>query len=492
MSEFPTDVVDERGNVHLLAEPIGHGGQGVVFRTRDPNTAVKLVTTGPTAEAQSQANPDRSRLQEGLTRGFGGRPLTGSSARERLRQRLETVHTLPVPADLNLATPLALLRDYAGYSMQLLQGMEPIQALFAPPGCEDASGFYRDNGGLRRRLEILARTAEILARLHSQPLVYADISPNNVFIPRDRDDDEVWLIDLDNLHFQTRRGPGVHTPGFGAPELAQGTAGASTLTDCWAFAVLTWYVLTQTHPFLGDHVESGGWEDDEDLEQKALAGHLPWIHDEKDDVNYSENGIFPRDLVLSPRLFALFHETFGPGRTDPLRRPGMLLWSEALRRAVDLTVTCRGCGHTFYVPARRCPWCADSPAAECLYLQSRLWVPDDGTDEEGLSLRAPAVWHKVVDANHREILGAQVVRAVSFRDATRPALEIRTSRRGIDIRPLDDTPYLLTQPDEEPTRLVDSKRLPLPVPGQECHLHCGPLGEPHRIVSFLYIHGTDA
>ena len=44
MSDFPSTVVDDDGNVHhLLKQPLGRGGQGVVLRTRSPHIAVKLI-----------------------------------------------------------------------------------------------------------------------------------------------------------------------------------------------------------------------------------------------------------------------------------------------------------------------------------------------------------------------------------------------------------------------------------------------------------------
>ena len=101
---------------------------------------------------------------------------------------------------------------------------------------------------------------------------------------------EVWLIDADNLHFQSAPGPQVYTPGFGAPEIVAGHAPVSTLSDTYAFAILAFYILAQIHPFLGNQVEEGGWEESVDLEEQAYAGELPWIEDEDDDSNWSEQG----------------------------------------------------------------------------------------------------------------------------------------------------------------------------------------------------------
>ena len=294
MTNYPKNVVDERGNVHILDKVLGEGGQGVVWATNNPDIAVKLISGG----VQS-TNERKETLLERLTHGFGAELVTGDAEHTKLRNRLKTVQTLPIP-DLHLAQLLAMLRGHVGYTMRLLRDMEPMRTLILPG--ENLTAEYIATGGLRRRLRLLAKTAEILGRLHSIPLVYADVSPNNVFVSSDAEASEVWLIDADNLHFQSTPGPQVYTPGFGAPEIVAGHAPISTLSDTYAFAILAFYVLAQIHPFLGNQVEEGGWEEsiDLDLEEQAYAGELPWIEDKDDDSNWSNKGI-PREFILTSR-----------------------------------------------------------------------------------------------------------------------------------------------------------------------------------------------
>ena len=116
------------------------------------------------------------------------------------------------------------------------------------------------------------------------------------------------------------------------------------------------------------------WDSDDDLEAKAFAGQVPWIDDPCGD-NATSLGI-PRSLVLSPRLAELFQDTFGPGRADPLARPGLQTWAEVLRQAADLTVVCPACGSSFYVNVkpRPCSWCdANDTMPALLYVEVRLW-----------------------------------------------------------------------------------------------------------------------
>ena len=368
--------VDEYFNVHEKGAELGRGGQGVVFRTKDPDVAVKLALDG------------------------AGRPVTQASYVEKLRR----VRTLPVPPGLHLSTPSAVLRDTAGYAMRLLNDMVPFSHFWPDPKKYAGNGSleipewltgiapelafnilcYRDTGGLRRRLLALYECSTILARLHGAGLVYGDVSPANAFIKGDMASREVWLIDADNLRFETvGTAPGVYTPGFGGPELVQGLDGGRPRTDCHAFAVLAFWMLTLQHPFIGDYVEQGGdhdWADDdggnEDLDEKAYAGHVPWIHDEDDDCNSTDKGL-PRPLVVTEELMRLFQETFGPGRTKFWRRPSVFHWPPALARALDQAITCPGCGMGYYSDIRdasqHCPFC-DAVRPRTLEVAAYDWL----------------------------------------------------------------------------------------------------------------------
>jgi len=479
---YPKDVVDERGNVHVLTTPpLGEGGQGIVFATKNPDIAVKLISTGETS------NPERRQpLLEQLTRGLG-RPIeTDDGAHHRLRNRLSQVRTLPLP-DLHIAQPLELLRGYVGYTMRLLRDMVPIRTLILPPAVENAAVEYLAAGGLRRRLRLLAKTAETLGRLHAIPLVYADVSPNNIFVSSDTGANESWLIDADNLHFQSMPGPSIYTPGFGAPEIVGGHASVSTLSDAYAFAVLSFYVIAQTHPFLGDQVDEGGWEASVDLEEQAFAGKLPWVEDEEDDSNWSDKGV-PRDLVLTPRLRKLYQRTFGPGRNDSSKRPGLLEWAEVLYQAADLTVTCRECRSTFYVPCKTCPWCSSSPSAELLYAEFRAWDPELDSETYEAVLASRPVWRMCLDLDTESTIHRHATEPSLLRDGDPPVMNVEPRRRSIRITPLTDSPIFAVLPHEGRTVQIDHQMdLPLPVAGREWHMHFGAPDGLHRMASFKQI-----
>jgi len=371
--------VDEYQNVHIQDRIIGRGGQGIVFRTKDPDLAIKLVT-------------DES-----------GNPATSESILTKYTTRFNRVRLLPLPENINISVPVALIQDQPGYVMQLLSEMVPFSQfwldgqLAGKISSEDIpdwlSGMqeheakklvhYYRTGGLKRRLVALYKCASVLARLHGSGLVYGDISPSNIFFSESTDDSSVWFIDADNIRFEiAERGSVVYTPKYGAPELVQGKDGGRPSSDVHAFAVVAFYLLSLIHPFIGkkvDGTDESDWADsdseDEGIEDKAYAGYLSWVDDETDDSNSSTAGL-PRSLLLTDELKKLFSLTFGTGRTKPWLRPSIYHWPAALAQAADLTVTCPVCTMSYYFDFKHpetgknnCPYCK-SPRPELLLIKS--------------------------------------------------------------------------------------------------------------------------
>lgn len=481
MSSFPDSVVDDDGNIHhLLKEPLGRGGQGVVLRTRSPHIAVKLIgeftESAPSVESKQGASQE---LWNQLTRVPGFDVAPDGEKQATLRRRLADVHLLPLP-DLHVAQPLAMLRDHVGYTMRLLKGMVPIRSLIADPGERNLAEFYLSTGGLGRRLELLANAAGILSRIHAVPLVYADISPNNIFVSEQKDANEVWLIDLDNLDYLSANANGVYTPGFGAPEVVTGRAGASTLSDSYAFAVLAFWVLAQVHPFLGDFVDEGGWDDDGDLDREELAfrGDAPWIEDTQEDSNRTSKGI-PRHLVLSKPVRELFERAFEEGRIDRTKRPSMANWAEVLRRAADRIVSCDACGSSFDVTAGNCPFCPDSPRPSFIHMQVNRWDPEID-DTGGSAVSSRPVWHKMLDASQDSVVLRHVIEPVLADADDLPALRIRILRSGIAIEPLSGHEVHAVVAGHI-QRIERETKLHMPKAGNEVYLHFGAMDRPHRM-----------
>ncbi|MFB4319786.1 hypothetical protein [Actinomadura sp. 21ATH] len=351
-------VKDDHGRPLQLTRLLGTGGQGEVWAAGE-RVAVKILKARTRRTA------------------------------ERLQHRLRTVRRLDLEG-LSVSRPLAMLAEPdVGYTMELLGDMIALRTLANPPPRTDLVDWYGETGGLRRRLRMLARAADVLAALHARGIVYGDPSPENMMISASAEQSQVWLIDVDNLEAESVvPDESYATPGYGAPEVSTGRMGISSLSDAYAFAVIAFETLALVHPFLGDDVQNGEPED----EERAFAGELPWIDDPGDERNRSSYGL-SRRAVLTPGLRALAERTFGPGRSDPVERSTVAEWRTKLQTAADFTFPCGQCGQTFIAGAGTCPWCGAGAPRQLLGWM-HIAVPGEETytpAREGLAI-PPNEW----------------------------------------------------------------------------------------------------
>lgn len=329
-SSAPAVVRDVDGTVYELEhEPVGGGGQGVVYRVRQSKDAVKLL--------HDDAPP-------GASEGPG----------ESLDERIRRLGWLPLE-NLPIARPKPkgrLAEPHVGYLMPLLEDMIPIATLCEPPE-NDLEPWYLAGGGLRRRLRLLARCAGVLATLHGRGLVYGDISPRNVLVSASARRDGLWFIDPDNITIESSAGQRTDaTRLYRAPEIARRQSGFTPFSDAYSFAILAYQTLRADHPLVGDGTTTA------QLEEEAERGLLPWTGHSTDERNRSGYGI-PARHVLTDRLSKLFERAFENGLREPRLRPTALAWLAALGAAADQTLICPGpgCGHSFYASAGLCPFC---------------------------------------------------------------------------------------------------------------------------------------
>ena len=382
-------VIDESGAVHTLWKKIGAGGQGEVWLAEGGRRIVKLLH--PRSDA------------------------------ETLRRQFAFVRRLDL-AGLHVARPIAVLKPpHVGYVAEFLGDMVSIKALMEAPGSE-LLRWHIDSGGLRRRLRLLAHAGDALLGLHGRGVVYADVSHNNVFVSGPTHAFEAWLIDLDNLSHESDPRRATYTPGYGAPEVVAGSAGCTSLSDAWAFAVLVWHTLTLTHPFIGDLVSDGEAE----LEEEAFAGRLPWVGHSTDDRNRCSTGL-PADLVLAGKLMDLARKTFEEGVSDRKRRTSVSDWVDRLHAAADQTVACPECSGTYFVTEATCPWC-DEPRPSVAPVRIARWQPDKGLVEGAMRLgQLPLTSEGLV-------LPRRVTEGITGLAGRTPHVEITPVDRGVSVR----------------------------------------------------------
>ena len=172
-------VWDKKGTSYDLKSKIGEGGQGVVCTTQYPNVLVK-VSLHPTHD-------------ERTIDWFNH--ITWIS-----RQPLEGLH---------IARPQALIvKPRLGYVMELMDGLESLRLMMQTSldGLREGGAIQPDldTGGVQRRIRLLAKLARSLAAIHGKALAYGDLSPANIFVSKDINFSEAWLIDCDNLSVLSR------------------------------------------------------------------------------------------------------------------------------------------------------------------------------------------------------------------------------------------------------------------------------------------------
>ncbi len=489
--EHPDNVTDEHQTGYRLAELLGEGGQGAVFRTAEHGAAIKLIYQDePQAAASLQARLDQMR----------SRPLWNSP----------------------ISRPFAVLQpggegtsSYNGYVMDLRDGAIPISRLIGSENEWDDVGqlihwYNVTTGGLRRRLVLLAAAAETLAWLRAIPFVYADPSPNNILVSKHLNEEDVWLIDPDNigLHRRGSAEPGVgtqqaltvYTPGYAAPEIVNERSFATTLSDAFSFAVIAYEVLTLRHPFVGDVIEKGPPE----LVAEAYAGKWPWIEHPSDRRNACQQGLRPTSLMLNAGLRALAREAFEQGRDDPIARPGMGRWADQLRRAADMTLPCRQCSATSYPftgepqPRAACRWCG-APRDGFALMRVETWI---GPFEPAPGLKPWPGGMVPGQASHGFGLvppgGLRITRRHAYpgtiRNRHQPLLEVRHIGDGLELLPQRGETglapgelWLELQPGER-RQVTGTTRVPWRPTDQGMTigpLHFGPPDRTHRVVLFV-------
>jgi serine/threonine protein kinase len=410
---------DEFGYKHITTSEIARGGQGAVFRTQNPNIAVK-VELNPTGTEFSKDTSQNKRLDE--------------------------IRLLPISRKINLTLPQATLKNFAGYAMTLLDDMDSFENVFdysfdsesgysngwlddfrdSAPEFVDVIGQYLESGGRRRRLDAYLKVACILSALHANGLVYCDFSSRNAFISKIEGNNTVWLIDADNLNYQERtRHAGYYTPGYGAPEVIKGK-GCTFYSDSYAFTISLFWQLTGTHPFKGASMESG-FDDDfaDDVEEKANSGELPWIMDSEDSSNYIDAKI-QQDLVISNRLNRYFDRTFSEtGKTKRQTRPTMFEWSYMLAKELDLSVKCRYCEMDYDESYATCPWC-DTNNKKIVFISS-------GKEDE--------VWRFAHEMDGEESISVpgRIIRGFRAEECDTQAFSINKQAESLVIGNLDET-----------------------------------------------------
>jgi serine/threonine-protein kinase len=214
----PSAMSMEFGDYELL-EQIGHGGQGVVFRTRQKSlnriVALKVINLG---QWSSKAHV------------------------KRFRREAEAAASLDHPG----IVPIHEVGERDGFcyfSMKLVEGGQLDEVVRRSPI------------SIRQAVELIAKVARIVHYAHEHNILHRDIKPGNILLdakgePHLTDFGLARLLETESSVTQTLDVLG--TPSYMAPEQAVGNnAAVSSATDVYGLGAVFYQLLTGQPPFAG-------------------------------------------------------------------------------------------------------------------------------------------------------------------------------------------------------------------------------------------------
>ena len=219
----------QRLGQYTLAEPLGEGGMGVVYRAhhgmlRRP-TAIKLLRSERVSAA------DLARFEREV----------------QLTAKLSHPNTVTV-FDYG-RTP----EDVFYYAMELLEGAD-LEKLVIISGPQPPA----------RVRHLLTSVADALSEAHDIGLIHRDIKPSNIIlcrqggyldVPKVVDFGLVRKLDEDIDPSLTGRGQIMGTPLYMCPEMIRSPDSADARSDLYALGAVGYYLLTGQHVFTGTSVQ---------------------------------------------------------------------------------------------------------------------------------------------------------------------------------------------------------------------------------------------
>lgn len=133
----------------------------------------------------------------------------------------------------------------------------PYLAMEWLSGCSLEEALRRERLSIRKSVELVRRVAAALEVVHRQGIVHRDINPSNLFLV-DGDPSDVRILDFGVAHFAagtkqlTIAGDRVGTPGYMAPEQAQGTVDVGPAADLFSLGCVLFECLTGRRAFTGN------------------------------------------------------------------------------------------------------------------------------------------------------------------------------------------------------------------------------------------------
>lgn len=344
-------ITSTSGQNYLLTEKVDkQGAQGVVYEESTGKFIIKLYKRGNEFQNRNRLN------------------------------KLEWLAKQSYPDQF--IKPLDIfVEPYIGYAMEKVVDHVSLNKLLVPSREMSLSEWYNEEtGGLRRRLFLGYKIAMQFALLHESNRAYCDISGNNILVNKDPGVASICMIDIDNIYIPGGdSGNILGTSRYMAPEIMNKQMQPDIFTDDYSLAVILFELLRCGHPYVGDMVEDGTPEQQE----QAYRGLYPYV-DEEDSPNMSTQ-MLPAEVVFTTKLANLFHKTFVKGKENRVARATAREFALACLEASNKVMKCPECGHWHFASPDKnrkyfCPWCdEENPRPFFLQFKDRYYVLDAKT-----------------------------------------------------------------------------------------------------------------
>jgi len=177
------------------------------------------------------------------------------------------------------------------------QGSEHFLAMEWLDGEDLSTRLAREGLTIAESVRLVRRVAEALAIAHRRGVVHRDIKPSNLFLPG-HDIDRVKLLDF-GIARLTREGRGVTltgamlgTPGYMAPEQAQGARDLDTRADVFSLGCVLFKCVTGRAAFSGENVLA--------VLAKTILEEAPRASELRQDVPQAVDDFIARLLAKDP------------------------------------------------------------------------------------------------------------------------------------------------------------------------------------------------
>ena len=325
------------GEVEFCSEPIGSGGEKIVFFTKDKKEVVCFFFKGLSDRVERRRRLENILGKYNVTAGVNGDYwkthfcwptgwIDGDNSLPKAFLQQNNILDPPLGVVGPAYRQNFFFRDKTG-SIREKNGKwftsEKPRKLLPPD----------EKGNFLTYLQVCTKMARAVRRMHFAGLAHSDLSNKNVLI--DPKNGDACIIDIDSLVVPGIAPPGVMgTPGYIAPEVLQGKGHPRIDTDHHALGVLIYEALLLRHPLIGPKVNSRVSPEEDEL--FSMGAKALFIENPID----KSNALRPPPVVLmdrlGPYLSDLFRKTFIDGLHAPNRRPTAADWERGLYRTFDI------------------------------------------------------------------------------------------------------------------------------------------------------------